>query len=461
MMAGQEPTSQPQTLKQIPPQLEQYIIKLTERINNLKKQYKTLANWGRPYLYSVQEVAVIYYLNAKLGIGLNQLALRLGVDKTSLYKMLQRLETEKRVAIYNEQTKKVDVIEVSPEELVNIVESEILQVASKQRITDPFKSSIIMEFWTRDIERMTNVPGRRSFYSEDEKRETIKVVEEIMNYLAQKDQPSNPDFWTRELLLKTLEELYPDPRTRRNKIKLLRRVPQFRDWLKGKVGAERRYITPKLSAIYYGDYLRLKELWRRGEVDDATMLVIWLHITTGAREGWGSEITSESMDLDEAKTSLIGLKWENLSGTVIRIYEHKTMKEWTADLTWLDAELVPVLLKYKKRERGSILKDITGCKTVKEFKEWYSKQLKRISKLLGLQFTLVPHDMRRSHISILAELGVPLEMALSGSMDFGVGWEDVTTALIFYLRFSKYTKQKLYESMNARKAEIAQLTSKH
>jgi DNA-binding MarR family transcriptional regulator len=212
-MAGQEPQTQ---LKQIPPQLEQVVVKITERINALKRQYKTLANWGRPYFYDIKEIATVYYLNNKLGIGLNQLALRLGVDKTSLYKMIQRLEAEKRVAIYNEQTKKVDVVEVSPEELINIVESEILQVASKQRITDPFKSSIIMDFWTKDIERMTNVPGRRSFYSEEEKRETIKVVEEIMNYLAQKDQPSNPDFWTRELLLKAVEELYPVTRTRRN-----------------------------------------------------------------------------------------------------------------------------------------------------------------------------------------------------------------------------------------------------
>jgi hypothetical protein len=55
--------------------------------------------------------------------------------------------------------------------------------------------------------------------------------------------------------------------------------------------------------------------------------------------------------------------------------------------------------------------------------------LKKISNLLGLGFTLVPHDMRRSHISILAELGVPLEIAVSGHMDFGVGWEDLKRRL--------------------------------
>jgi hypothetical protein len=86
------------------------------------------------------------------------------------------------------------------------------------------------------------------------------------------------------------------------------------------------------------------------------------------------------------------------------------------------------------------------------------KVLEKISKLLNLPFKLVPHDMRRSHISILAELGVPLEIAVSGHMDFGVGWEDLKTAVVFYLRFSRYVKQKVMEQINQRKKEIETLT---
>jgi integrase/DNA-binding MarR family transcriptional regulator len=439
--------------KQIPHQLEKIVFSLTQRVESLKKQYKSLANWGRPYFYDLREVAVIYYLNKKLGLGLNNLAFKLGVDKTSLYKIINKIELEKRVALYNESERKVVVVDASPDELINLVEAEILQVSAKQKITDPFRSAIIREFWENQIERMTRVPGRRTYYNEAEKRETIRVVQEIMNYLASKDQPSNPDYWNRELLLTALEGLYPEPRVRREKILLLRRIPQFRGWLAGKVGAVRRFITPKTTVLYYEDYVRLKELWNDGKVDDAVMLVVWLHITTGAREGWGSEASANVVDLDDAKTSLIGLKWENLNGTILRIYEHKTLKEWTADLTWLDEELFNVFIKYRQ-PRGSIIKTITGLKTIREFKEWYTKQLRKVSELLGLPFTLTPHDMRRSHISILAELGVPLENALSGLLDFGVGWEDVTTALVFYLRFSKYTKQKLYETIRARKTEI-------
>jgi len=85
--------------------------------------------------------------------------------------------------------------------------------------------------------------------------------------------------------------------------------------------------------------------------------------------------------------------------------------------------------------------------------------LRRISKLLELPFELKPHDLRRSHISILAELGVPMEYAISGHMDFGVGWEDAKTALVFYLRFSKYTKQLLMQKIEETKKKILEMSS--
>jgi Phage integrase family. len=182
--------------------------------------------------------------------------------------------------------------------------------------------------------------------------------------------------------------------------------------------------------------------------------VLWLHITTGAREGWGSEAVKLSDPLDNVNTSLIGLKWENLEFTadtvILKVYEHKTQKTWTTDLSWLDKEIVPIFLKYK-RDKGNIIKTLTGCKTVKQIKNYYEKLVKKISTLLELPFELTPHDMRRSHISILAELGVPMEISCGGLLDFGVGWENLDTALIFYTRFSRYAKQKLLELAEIRK----------
>jgi integrase len=207
--------------------------------------------------------------------------------------------------------------------------------------------------------------------------------------------------------------------------------------------------------------LKLKRLWREGKLSDSEFLIPWLHITTAAREGWGSEdVESLKQDLDEVKTSLIGLKWENLEFTggtpVLKIYENKTRSWWRCDLTWLDAEVAEYFIKKYYKPSGSIVKTLLGVEklTVAEFAKWYYKLMKKISKLLELPFTLKPHDMRRSHISILAELGVPMEVACAGLLDFGVGWEDLKTALVFYTRFSRYAKAKIFESMNTRKQEI-------
>jgi len=446
------------SISQIPNPLLNVLNSLKARISELQRQYGSLSNYGRPYLTSKKEVAVLFYLNQKLNIGLNTIASFIGVDKTALYKLVQRILTQQKVAITTEGHK-VEVIDANPEELISIVEQEILNVEAKQRIADPMKSTIIHEFWTKDVERQSN-KARRTFYNEKEKLATIKVVKEIMEYLLQNGQVSNPDFWDKEILLKAIDELYKDPRVKRQKIKLLRRIPKFREFLQGYVGAERKHIVPKTSALFYEDYIRIKELYKQGQIDEPTMLIVWLHITTGAREGWGSEITT-SNSLEDAKTSLIGLRWENLTvlgdTLIIRIYEHKSQKTWTADLRIIDEEMIPIFLKYRQ-PKGNIVVSITGLKKIDEFRNWYSKQLKLISRLLNKPFELTPHDMRRSHISILAELGVPMEVAVSGLMDFGVGWEDLTTAIIFYTRFSKYTKQRILEQAQKIKEQIAQTT---
>jgi hypothetical protein len=208
------------TIREIAGQLAKVVDGVKERVTQLIKQYRSLANYGRPYFESIHEVAVIYYLNAKLGIGLNDIAEYLGVDKTSLYKLVKRIESEHRVAITNPQTKKVEVVEVTPDQLINIVEAEILQVTAKQKITDPFMSSIIKEFWEKPIQRQANI-GRRAYYNEKEKLEAIKVVRELMQVALENNLPSNPDFWDKETLLRLIDIAYSnvDRRVKRAKIK--------------------------------------------------------------------------------------------------------------------------------------------------------------------------------------------------------------------------------------------------
>jgi len=181
--------------EQIPAPIQKVFSQISDRIRNLIKQYRSLANYGRPYIEDVKEIAVIYYCNAKLNIGLNQIADWLGVDKTSLYKLFKRIEDEHRVAITNPSTRKVEVVEVTPDQLINIVENEILQIQAKQRVADPFVSSIIRKFWESNVERQART-SERLYYNEKEKRETIKVVKELMEYILNNkpDIPSNPDF---------------------------------------------------------------------------------------------------------------------------------------------------------------------------------------------------------------------------------------------------------------------------
>jgi hypothetical protein len=98
----------------IPKPITQILFSLQDRIKSLTRQYKSLANYGRPYIEDIKEIAVIYYLNAKLGIGLNELADRIGVDKSSLYKLVKRIENEKRVSITDPQSKKSSNVRSNP-----------------------------------------------------------------------------------------------------------------------------------------------------------------------------------------------------------------------------------------------------------------------------------------------------------------------------------------------------------
>jgi hypothetical protein len=441
--------------KPIPKTLEGDLIQVRDRVNELIRNYKSLSNWGRPYLYNINEVATIYYVNEILGVSLDRLANFIGVDKTSLYKLIQRIKTENKVSIYNPESKKVEVINVRPEDLINIV-NERLEVKSKEKITDPFMSSIIKKFWESDVEKRSKIAGKPSLLTIRHKKEVMRVVQRLMNYFNEKGLPSNPDLWEEKEVEKALWEVYKEYPKVAEAMILLRRIPEWSTWFKGRIGAKTKRINPVSRVIFYKDYLRLREMYQKGELGESEFLTIWLHLTIGCREGFAT--VSPSEDLDNAKSSLVSLKWDNLTKVedtyIIKVYESKTEKYWECDLSWLDPSVLPTFMKYAKPS-GSIIKTITKLNTVGEFANWYRKVLEEVSKMLGLPYRLKPHDIRRSHLSILAELGVPLEIACSGSMSFGVGWEDLKTAYIFYLRFSKHLRSKILTTIRERQKEIA------
>ncbi|RLF07199.1 MAG: hypothetical protein DRJ60_03245 [Thermoprotei archaeon] len=446
--------------KIIPKDLEKRLFEIRDRVREIQKTYGSLARWGRPFLFDKEEVAMIIWLNEKMSVSLDELAKLLFVDKTALYRIRKKIEEQGLVSIYNKETNKVEQVQLTLQDCIAITEG-LLEAKAKTTITDVTQSKIIQDFLTRPIRKRSIIAGHEVFLSDRDKAQIIRIVQRIMDYMREKGiQPLNPDFWNEDQVLQVIERMYQEgvisqEQKRRWMIKL-RAIPAFKNWFEGLMGAATKFAKPVERVIFYKDYLKVKEFWRQGKLTEQEFLVFALHLATRAREGWES-----GNDLEDAKSSLCGLKWENVSwrgdfredSITIKIYEHKTNKWWYCDPSWLDVEISQLLRKYA-REKGSIIASITKLKSIKDFENWYKRTLRKISKLLELPFTLSPHDIRRSGLSILAELGVPLEIACSDRLALGVGWEDLKTAYVYYLRFSKTTKERVLREIEAAKTAI-------
>lgn len=450
--------------KVIPSQLEKTLWTIRDRVRDLQKTYGTLAKWGRPIFFDLKELATVVYLNEKLGVSLDELAKLLFLDKTGLYKIVKRIKEQGIASYYDQGENKVKTVNVSVEDCISLVEKE-LEARATAKAVDPMSSKIMQEFMSNHVRKRAVIAGHSVYLSDDRKRRVLGVVRKIMNYMNEKGiTPSNPDMWTEEQVLSTIERMVEegviDVDARRRYMMFLRCVPQWSKWFEGLIGAATKFVRPVERVIFYRDYLKLKQLYLEGKITEEEFLIPALHLATGAREGWSR--ASASRRLEDAQSSLAGLKWENVSwrgdlvedSVTIKIYESKTNKWWYCDVAWLDIDIANLLRKHAK-EKGSIIATLTGIKTIGKFREWYSALLRKISQLLGLPFTLKPHDMRRSSLSIKAELGIPLELACSDRMPLGVGWEDLKTAYVFYLRFSRTTKEMLLKTIQAAKSSLS------
>jgi len=452
-----------QTQNKIPQICYEQFNQVRNFVNDIIAKYKSLSNWGKPVFTSEMQIACMIWVNERLGIGLQVIANMLGLDKTTLYKLYKKIEETSKFNIYDINTKTIVTIQKSKLDLLQLVE-ETLQPKAKVVISDLMESAIIREFIAKPIKKRKKVAGHPDTLSDREKAKAMTVVRKLFQYFVEKSMATNPDVWTEDDVEKALFEIYRNDFAKvRRSMKYLRMIPAWSKWFEGKIGAEDKFANPIPRHITYEHYLEIKDLWKRGVLTDEEFLTIWLHLTTGAREGWNTLTQTESTNLEDAISSLVGIKWEKLhyvGGTwILEVYESKTAKSWSVDLSWLDSEPIEILIKKYRKERGSIIESITGLKKIGEFKDFYVKTLEKISELLNLGFKLVPHDIRRSHLAILAEFGVPLEVACGGLMDLGVGWEDLKTAFKFYLRYSRYAKQKVYETITTRKKEIEAIVS--
>ncbi|MEM4744932.1 MAG: hypothetical protein QXX52_08160 [Ignisphaera sp.] len=498
--------------KPVPKALLDIVVRVRDRVKDLKKTYGSLAKYGLPYLESVEEIAVIYYLNVFMDIGLNELSNFIGVDKTSLYKLKQRIDESGEVSYYDRSIGKTVKVKLTRDDVEKIV-SELIQPTSKRDIKDLFESSVVQEFLKNPV-RITK-SGKYTTYSQTQIKDVLRMLSRIIEYIKKKgiDIPSNPDHWTKEHEAKLAEVIYSIckekyggdevkvRRCRYDSMTKIRRIQRFYDMkmFEGMVGAVTKTIKPvieKETIEDYETYLKLKKIyidppknWSEKDVRDyrAWFEIARLHILIGCREGYGSIYLEAdrmksiginningfnldkvlSMDLDDIAvvlgTSLLGLKWEDISFNpfAVRIYERKTDEVWYLTYNWLDDDIPNMLINIKKSTENivkhSVVKSILmyyniDIKTsVRNFAEWYRSRTKEYGKLVELK-NLTPHRLRSAHISLLAYLGVPLEISVSKQSGLGVGWSDLATAVHFYWKLSqKRVQQYIQNAIEFRK----------
>ena len=493
-------------IEELPGEVKSILHRVKERIDNIKRSYGSLQRYGKPPFDSIEELAVVYWL-VKNKTDYRSLAKYLGIQHVSVYRWVKAIEEKGAIRIGDER------VEVDPQQLLQLV-GDMITPKARRWLKDVIDSATIQEFIQNPVKRQKS-SKHGMFYTKSQVKKAVTTVDRLARYIKEnqdllrrltKQEPTNnPDLWTEDFIRTVIDNycvsMYRDGfeqlRCRRNMKLALRMIPRFRDWFSGEIGTVRQVVRPKESTLFYEHYLKLKKLAR--ESGDPELTAFWLiaglHIESGAREGWGSVENQlerleaqgvkiagvkglADIDLDDeiANTSLIGIRWSRalwgpdgrLQG--FEIYEEKTKKYWRLAFPWLDEDLHRELEKVyaetaKPKGIDSVVKSIlvhyriklNGSSTrisIEDFRRWYTRKVKELSELLELPWTLTPHRLRSAHIAILAEFRIPMEMALSDS-GFGVGWEDATTAVIFYLRFSKALLQDYIRQAEEIKKRIA------
>jgi len=480
---------------QIPKPVMDHLIAVRDRVKQIVKEKGSVAKYGKPIINSKDELIAIIY--GMMQTSPYEVANIIGVDKTTTYKWYQMVKEGKPIKVF-EDGKVVEYV-FSFEDVKKIVEDEWLKPRDIKYISDVMQSKVVLEFIHNPI-KIQKTSKHGSKYNLRQIRQTINVLSRVIDWINRNrdrypNLPSNPDLWNKEvepmlveaildMIRSTIQDRAKQEQYRYITFTAIRRIPRFYQMglFDGYVGAMKNVFTPKDATLFYEHFLQLKKMYY--ETDDnelkAFILIAFLHIWSGAREGWGALIemecarlskTSEeyskctddvrNRDLDDPSVSisLIGIKWSKAiydkSGRLVgfKIFESKTGNEWELRYRWLDNDLVDELEKIRvfaeKNNIDSVVKSILLYYDVKPngkgkytkwtvgaFRNWYTNWVKKLRKMLNLPWSMNPHRLRSAHISILAQLKIPMEIALS-NIGFGVGWFSLDTAMRFYLRFSE------------------------
>ena len=451
---------------------------------------------GRPVFESLEEIALTYY--AIKNTDISKVARTINYEIPALWRIIAKIEKENKASYWDTKESKIVTVTVTNERLLEIA-NELIKPRGKRIIPAVTDSAVIQEFLRNPTRIMKT--GKVKTYTRSQIRKILRLMSEVAESVEKHkdiferygvEVTNNPDLWASnrvyeqvlsELIDRVCSEKYTDPIQHRNCVAerkmSFRKIPQFRTWFEGEIGAVKKRVKPIPETLWYSDYLKLKEylLGSGKSCDRALWGVMSLHITLGCREGYESlrmelerleakgvkvDKSLSKIDLDDpiVNSSLIGLKWDKVTVkdnkiTSIEVYESKTEKTWLCLGIWLDKDLENYLLKVREWALANNIKSVVksilmyeGIKktTVSSFREWYIDKVTKITKeVLGKELT--PHRLRSAHVSILAEFGVPLELVCSDS-GFGVGWEDLSTAVIFYLRFSRQKVDEYFKRIS-------------
>jgi len=467
-------------------------------VKELQKRRESLGEnmtW-RPLWERVEEIAVVYYMSLQNRSLTSKI---LGVSDKTLERLVKAVEIEKQVAIFSRSENKVIKLNVSEEELEKIVKEpseEIEKILEKYEYL--YEKSILTKF--RTIQEFINNPirveqrSKETHYSEDQVNETLRAIATVLMFIKKnRDKYKvslNVDSWSKEHeleLARVINDIciaqgyITERKLKGCKARFMisiRRIKRFYDLglFQGMIGRVTKRVTPREEFLSFEQYKLLYKhyLTTKDNNYKAWFEIASFHILTGSREGYGaiikkakkikslnnnSDLNIYAIDLDNelVETSLIGIKWDKIVFTehgdiVIKIYESKTGETWNLLGCWLGKWFIDILrerYEYAKQHNiKSVVKTILqyyniNATTTERFSDWYIHYTKKYTREL-VNIELTPHRIRASHISILYELGIPLEIIIKKDGGFGVGWEDMSTAIEFYWRL---TSQRIQEYM--------------
>jgi integrase len=473
----------------LPVQIEEKLRGVRRFIEQLRKVYKDdLAKWGKPYFTREELIALLYAQNV-LDIPDTQLEKLTDISRVTLRKLAEKFAAGKELCYLTEDRERVECAKITLDEVKATVE-DWLRPKKPWEVKDIMESEVIRRFLANPVKRSKRA---RKYHSVRLPDKIVTVIltsySKVIAKLKERGfRLTNPDVWVD--VMKGSTEYGIDKETLQNEVYeaikeickesknyagcvkeyvvRLRAVPDLYEvgFLKGYAGAADHALRERIAKAGTFEWLTLEDVARLkmhfnassdGEIK-ACILITLLHIETGAREGYASTLNRPGDDLDDAKSSLIGLKWENVifeNGRAVgmSIFEAKTESVWRLSRFWLNPEFEELLPKLKefadKKGYKSIVKTILHYyglryESIDAFERWY--RVRCMSLIRGITGKNVrPHDIRASHISILADIGVPLEVAVSPQSGFGSGWEDLRTAVMYYWRISEKRLAEYYQ----------------